>query len=484
MAKSKTGSPKLSEIASYERIIDGTLTCLLGLFIHYAYLVLTLEETHSYQQYAVAIVIAVVLASSFWRRLGVYEQTALLTLTQLSIRIALGWGLTFAILLSIAFALKISANFSRVWLTSWFFIVPPVLIAAHAWVRSYIAKERRKGRFATPTAIVGDGPQALRLAQHLIAMKDLSVDLIGYVPTAHHGNEEKSGDSGRMSECGLDELGTLEELVGLIRRGEIAEVFVALPWAEESAISRTIAALAQTPVIIRLAPDLVAYGFSDRRVLPVAGLPMLQLFDRPISGWDAALKAAEDKVLAAFFLLITSPLLLVIAIAIKIDSPGPVFFKQKRYGFNQNLIEVWKFRSMRTDQGDDGGAIQAKRQDPRVTRVGAFIRRTSLDELPQFFNVLGGSMSIVGPRPHPLATRAGGRLFEDVVENYAARHRVKPGITGWAQVNGWRGETDTEEKLARRIECDLYYIDNWSIWLDLWIILKTALIILRDRNAY
>jgi exopolysaccharide biosynthesis polyprenyl glycosylphosphotransferase len=208
------------------------------------------------------------------------------------------------------------------------------------------------------------------------------------------------------------------------------------------------------------------------------------LFDRPISGRSYALKLVEDLAFAGIALLFMAPLMLVIAAAINLDSPGPVLFKQRRFGFNNNLIEVWKFRTMRTDCADADADVQTTKQDPRVTRVGQFLRKSSLDELPQLINVLRGEMSIVGPRPHAVATKAEGQLFENVVYGYAARHRVKPGITGWAQVNGWRGETDTIDKIRKRVEHDLYYIDHWSVWLDLYIMVKTCLVVFRDENAY
>ena len=183
-------------------------------------------------------------------------------------------------------------------------------------------------------------------------------------------------------------------------------------------------------------------------------------------------------------MLFRSPVLLVISVAIKLDSRGPVLFRQKRYGFNNNLIDVYKFRTMYHDKQDDDAEKLTTRDDPRVTRVGAFLRRTSLDELPQFFNVLKGDMSVVGPRPHPIKAKAAGRLYDKVVQEYAMRHRVKPGITGWAQVNGWRGETDTEEKIMKRVEHDLYYIDNWSLLFDFRIILQTVWVGFRGTGAY
>jgi exopolysaccharide biosynthesis polyprenyl glycosylphosphotransferase len=193
---------------------------------------------------------------------------------------------------------------------------------------------------------------------------------------------------------------------------------------------------------------------------------------------------AEDKIVGGIILILIAPILVVIALAIKLDSPGPVFFRQPREGFNNQLFRVFKFRTMYHERSEFDAISQASRHDPRVTRVGRILRRTSLDELPQLFNVMRGEMSLVGPRPHAASTRAGGRLFSDVVVSYAARHKVKPGITGWAQVCGWRGETDTEDKLVKRLEHDLYYIENWTIWFDFYILFRTVGSVILPKNAF
>jgi exopolysaccharide biosynthesis polyprenyl glycosylphosphotransferase len=195
-------------------------------------------------------------------------------------------------------------------------------------------------------------------------------------------------------------------------------------------------------------------------------------------------KGIEDRVIAALILVLISPLLAIIAVAIKLDSPGPVFFKQRRYGLNNEPINIFKFRSLRADAKDTFAGKLVTRNDPRVTRLGAFLRRTSLDELPQFLNVLRGEMSIVGPRPHAAAAKAGGLLYDEAVEYYHARHRVKPGITGWAQINGWRGETETVDQIQGRVDHDLYYIANWSVGFDLKIIAQTILRGFTGRQAY
>ncbi len=212
---------------------------------------------------------------------------------------------------------------------------------------------------------------------------------------------------------------------------------------------------------------------------------MLDVFDRPIADWDVVMKFLFDKIIGGLMLLCALPVMGLIALAIKLESRGPVLFKQKRYGFNNDLIEVYKFRSMYTDATDVLADKLVTKDDPRVTRVGRFIRKTSLDELPQLFNVvIKGNLSLVGPRPHAVNAKAETRLYNDAVDGYFARHRVKPGITGWAQINGWRGETDTDEKIQRRVEHDLHYIENWSVLFDLYIVARTPFALLRTENAY
>ncbi|HMB76853.1 MAG TPA: exopolysaccharide biosynthesis polyprenyl glycosylphosphotransferase, partial [Kiloniellaceae bacterium] len=270
----------------------------------------------------------------------------------------------------------------------------------------------------------------------------------------------------------------------MIRARKIDQVFVALPWTDDERIRDIALSLSDLPVHVCLAPDMVAYQFTGSPAVTLSGLPMVRLFDRPLSDGDYIAKRLEDIGVSLFALAVTSPLMLIIALAIRLESRGPLFFRQMRQGFNNEPIEVWKFRSMYLEASDAAGAQQATTADARVTRVGRFLRRTSLDELPQFFNVLRGEMSVVGPRPHALGTKAEGALFVEVVQRYAARHRVKPGITGWAQVCGWRGETDTAEKIRKRVECDLAYIENWSLWFDFWIMIRTVPLMIWDRRAY
>jgi Undecaprenyl-phosphate glucose phosphotransferase len=238
------------------------------------------------------------------------------------------------------------------------------------------------------------------------------------------------------------------------------------------------------PVDIRLSAHSNALQFRPRSYSYIGSVPMLDIFDKPINDWDSVAKRAFDIVFSLVGIILFSPVMIATAIAIKLDSKGPVLFKQKRHGFNNEEIEVYKFRSMYTDQSDPTAKRTVTKNDPRVTRVGRIIRKTSIDELPQFFNALFGSLSLVGPRPHAVAAQSHNLLYNEVVDGYFARHKVKPGVTGWAQINGWRGEMDTNEKIRMRTEYDLYYIENWSMLFDLKILLLTPVRLLDTENAY
>jgi putative colanic acid biosynthesis UDP-glucose lipid carrier transferase len=280
---------------------------------------------------------------------------------------------------------------------------------------------------------------------------------------------------------GFPILGTVDDLLAFARRDRVDTIVIALPWLSSDRIETCIDKLRTIPANIELCPDILRLHVPFRGVADVVGLPMIKVFDRPLSGWSYFVKAAEDRLLAALLIILTLPLFLTLALLVRIDSPGPVFFRQQRFGFNNDVFTVLKFRTMYHGRPPEDGVPQARRGDPRVTRVGAILRRHSLDELPQLFNVLRGEMSIVGPRPHAVAHN---QAYAPIIDGYLARHRVKPGITGWAQIHGLRGETDAPEKMAARIRHDLYYIDNWSLLLDLRIIVTTLFVGFSGRHAY
>ena len=391
-------------------------------------------------------------------------------------RILVGWLFAIATLLLVAFALKVSGSYSRLWVFSWC-VATPVLIFLERqlfliWIRSVVERHRLAHR----TVIVGAGEHGQRVAARMQASADVQVRFVGFI------DDHLSGVPG--TGCGDQVLGGVDRLLALVQQNRIDRVVIALPWTEEERIRQLVAPLATTPTPVVLAPDLAGLELAKRSFVRVGGLPMLQVLDRPISGLAQVAKELEDRLGAALLLLLTAPLLALIAVAVKLDSPGPVIFKQRRYGLNNELIEIYKFRTMQSRSSDRDFAVQVRASDPRITRVGRFLRAWSLDELPQLVNVLRGEMSLVGPRPHAILTSAAGRLLEEAVTNYSARHRVKPGVTGWAQVNGWRGPTDTLEKIIKRVEHDLYYIENWSIWFDLQILLRTVAAVLSRVNSY
>jgi Undecaprenyl-phosphate glucose phosphotransferase len=365
----------------------------------------------------------------------------------------------------------------------WILVGAPLLLAGRLASSTAVRALAERGRRRSVLVVGSDGaPQAARLMATLGARHDRSFRVLGAVDEETYA----TGTGGDVRVAGLPRLGDLESLITMIRRGEVDEVVLALPWSEEARILRILDRLAECPVDIRLAPELPAY--RGRRgwwhsAREAGHLTLPHLVGRPISGLGGVLKAAEDYVLASLILAVVAVPMALIALAIRLDSPGPVLFRQRRTGFNDRDFHVLKFRTMYHDRADLEARRQVTEGDPRVTRIGAILRRTSLDELPQIFNILRGEMSIVGPRPHAPGTLAAGRPFQDVVARYAARHRVKPGLTGLAQVRGWRGPTETEEKLIRRVESDLEYIDSWSLWLDFAILLRTLLAVARMRNA-
>ena len=279
-------------------------------------------------------------------------------------------------------------------------------------------------------------------------------------------------------------LGGSDRMIEVARKLDVDEVLVAGPWDRTDHTGPVVDKLSVLSASVRLGPGPAPPAYPRSELTLHYGLPMLSVMEKPLSGGDAIVKTLFDKALGTLLLLVLAPFLAVIAAAIKLDTSGPVFFVQKRYGFHHQLIGVWKFRTMHVERQDDHADELTRRNDPRVTRVGAFLRRFSFDELPQLFNVLRGEMSLVGPRPHALHAKAAGKLYQDAVARYAARHKVKPGITGWAQINGWRGETDTEEKLLKRVEHDLYYLENWSFMLDIKILARTPLAAASGRNSY
>lgn len=333
-----------------------------------------------------------------------------------------------------------------------------------------------KGLFLKRTVILGYTDSGKHFADHQQRNMDIRSGIIGYI--------DDRSDRLEILERDLPLLGNTNHLESLVRQGAIDQILVALPWLAEGRIGAIVDHLRHLPVQVLLVPDMAAFKHSHRRVKDVSGVPMFNVSELPLNGWSPLVKRCEDLILGSLAIILLSPIMLSTAIAIKLDSKGPIFFLQKRYGYNNKLIWVYKFRSMYTERADADAEVQTIRNDDRITKVGRFIRKSSIDELPQLFNVILGNMSMVGPRPHATATRAAGIPFEDAVREYSSRHRVKPGITGWAQIKGYRGETDTLHKIEKRVEYDLDYISNWSVWFDLYILFRTLPAVLSTKDVY
>lgn len=429
------------------------------------------------RSYSNAALIAALFYAALAEITGCYDVDTRFSVRTGWARVMTAWLSTGMFLMTLGFLLKVSEDFSRAWAIAWFALGGGVLLTIRAGGTAWMRGLKKRGVFNHRVAIFGAGSQGDRLAKYILGNEKLTIDLVGFF-------DDRLPERLPDREVHLPLYGNLADLIGYIRRGLIDQVIVALPWSAEKRLQEVVAELAITPVRIRLAPDLATFAFSQRPVVLLGDLPVMTLFERPISGFDQIVKRMEDLVLATLGLIVAAPLFMIVALAIKLDSTGPVFFRQDREGFNNQRFRIWKFRSMRTERCETDGITQARKDDDRITAVGRVLRRTSIDELPQLFNVLAGEMSLVGPRPHAPSTKAGDRVFSEVVDHYAARHKVKPGMTGWAQVHGWRGETDTEEKLLKRLEHDLYYIENWSVLLDLYIIARTVVTIAFQKTAY
>ncbi len=428
-------------------------------------------------QYVVLVVTATVLTLLSGELGGLYRTEALLNPVRRLPRLLAGITIVFAILLAAIVFGKLGVQFSRVWLGSWFVASVGLLCAGRLAASRLLAHWNENGQLARRAVIVGGGEPAGEVLEALNRQPNSDVSVIGLF-------DDRSDLRSPNVVSGYAKLGSIAELTQFVRDTRVDLLIVTLPLHAETRLSSVLNQLWVLPVDIRLSAYSQKLRYRPRTYSYIGAIPLLDLFDKPLHGWDTVLKAIEDRVLASLALVFALPVMALVALAIKLESRGPVLFKQKRYGFNNELIEIYKFRSMYVDQCDATAAQLVTRGDPRVTRVGRFIRRTSLDELPQLFNVLKGDLSLVGPRPHATQAKAHNSLYDQVVEGYFARHKVKPGITGWAQVNGWRGETDTVEKIQKRVEHDLYYIENWSILFDLVILARTPISLLGSKGAY
>jgi Undecaprenyl-phosphate glucose phosphotransferase len=384
------------------------------------------------------------------------------------------WNVTLICLLMLGFMAQISVDYSRGWIVLFYFVALAGLVVLRFLIVRITAMARAAGLIsAQRICLIGTGAQIGAFIQHYEPWA-LGLNVVGcrfLTPVALTAPAETRRDA-------LDR--DLAEAVASVRSLEPDAIYLLVPWSATDVIDRCAKTFLTLPVEIHLGPEQILHKFDDVELAKVGPLASLQLTRLPLSRAEVVQKRFLDLVCAAIALIALTPLLIAVAILIKLDSPGPIFFVQRRYGFNQQPFRIIKFRTMRAL--DDGAVIrQTTRDDPRLTKIGHWLRRWNIDEIPQLFNVLTGEMSLVGPRPHALSH---DHDFERRISLYARRHNVKPGITGWAQINGYRGETDTDEKIRKRVEHDLFYIDNWSLWLDLKIIARTLLSRAAYRNAY
>ncbi|WP_210397621.1 undecaprenyl-phosphate glucose phosphotransferase [Motiliproteus sediminis] len=426
-----------------------------------------------HHNYMVAVVVASFASFTIYPFFSIYRTWRGATKMEEARALLIGWTSLFAVLALLAVLTKTSEEYSRLWFGYWYVSGLLGLVLSRFLMRGFLGFIRENGLNSRRIVIVGADELGQRVATTLLTENWIGLQVAGFFT-----DDESPSLSTFLRPIPI--LGDLQACPEYVRCEKIDQVWICLPLEEEKRMRTLFQSLDDVPVDLRFVPDIFGFQLINHSVSEIAGLPVIDLSASPMDGIHRVLKAIEDRVLAAIILLLISPVLAAIALAIKATSPGPVIFKQRRYGINGEMIKVYKFRSMTVQ---DNGAVvkQAQKNDARITPLGAFLRRTSLDELPQFFNVLQGRMSIVGPRPHAVAHN---EEYKGLIGGYMKRHLVKPGITGWAQINGWRGETDTLDKMEKRVEFDLYYIENWSLWFDLKIIFLTIFKGFVNKNAY
>jgi putative colanic acid biosynthesis UDP-glucose lipid carrier transferase len=382
-----------------------------------------------------------------------------------------GWCLTIAVLLFLGSASGLTYFYDRRVVIAWFIATPITLLVSHIAVRRAAGRPEKSSEVRS-VVVIGANDVGIKFAAICNRHPNLFMHMHGYF-------DDRTDD---RHPPGLDHpmLGKMAQIPAYVREHNIKMIFISQPISAQPRIRKLIDELQDTTASVYFLPDIYIFDLMQARFDNVGGMPVIAICETPFMGLNSAIKRASDIVFGLAILLLLTPMMLLIALAVKFSSPGPVIFRQRRYGLYGEEIIVYKFRSMRV--ADDGGVIvQARKNDQRITPLGAMLRRSSLDELPQFVNVLQGRMSIVGPRPHAVAHN---ELYRKLIKGYMLRHKVKPGITGWAQVNGMRGETATLDKMQARIQFDLDYLRNWSVWLDLWIILKTIKVVLTRDNAH
>ncbi|MGV8939217.1 MAG: undecaprenyl-phosphate glucose phosphotransferase [Allorhizobium sp.] len=463
-----------SMITGQLRLLDFTVLLAVGLALH-QYLAV-LQSTAFITYFCVAFAGAT-LAVLMMQLADCYQVQALRTPMKSMPRILGAWTVAFSLVALGFFMLKTGEYYSRSWMLLWYGYGALFLFAQRNLVAFGIRRWARNGIMERRAVIVGGGQPAKDLIRAIEQQPDNDIRICGIF-------DDRGAARSPSMVAGYPKLGTVAELVEFARLARIDMLIISLPLSAEARILGLLKKLWVLPVDVRLAAHSNSLRFRPRSYSHVGTVPMLDILDKPIRDWDSVAKRAFDIFFSIVALLLLWPVFIGAAVAVKMSSKGPVLFVQKRHGFNNEVINVLKFRSMYTEMSDPSARQAVTKGDPRVTRVGRFIRKSSIDELPQIFNVLRGDLSLVGPRPHAVSAQTHDRLYGEVVEGYFARHRVKPGVTGWAQINGWRGEIDSDEKIKLRTAYDLFYIENWSLWFDLKILFLTPFRLLNTENAY
>jgi putative colanic acid biosynthesis UDP-glucose lipid carrier transferase len=459
----------MNAFAAALKIIDPFVVALIGVFSYY----LRFDDLELPANYRTAILAVFALVIVVFATFDVYRWRPDEGLRRGLGRLVGGWFGIVVALVVLLYATKTGSDFSRQWLGVWAVAAFAALVILRFAAMFALRALHRRGVLGRRIAIAGAGKLGQEIARRFARAPEAGVRVVAFFDDAPEL-------AGKTLE-GVPVRGTIGDVRRLVREAGIDQVWIALPLRAGDRVAALLQELLPQNVKVRFVPDIFSFQLLNHSFTEICGLPVVNISESPFSGLKGALKWIEDKIVALVILALIWPLLIVIAIGVKLESRGPTIFRQRRGGLDNREIVVWKFRTMEVhDEGDAGDVPQARRHDPRITRFGAFLRRTSLDELPQFINVLLGDMSIVGPRPHPLWLND---FHRDKIPRYMLRSWIKPGITGWAQICGWRGETDELWKMEMRVQHDLYYIENWSLGFDLYIILMT-LFRLRGPQAY
>ena len=466
MASSKVFSFNENTYSFIYRLID--LSVLFGCFPLAAWLYGIPME----REYLIAPLVVSVAFSYIAESFGLYRSWRVGHFSDMVLSFFVCISIAFFIAVMIAFLLKQSEYFSRVTVVLWFLLSSLFSFLWRFMKRQYIKASHKAGFNIKRVAVLGATSSADNLLAEIRKRDELGYEVLGVYDDRH--------PSRVFGELYSDVAGQIEEAVTLARNGQVDMLFIALPLKAEKRIADILVRLGNTTVDVHYIPDFLISSLLRSRFANVGDIDVLSVFESPYLGAKEWIKRTEDILISTVILCLISMPLLIIAIGVKLTSPGPVLFKQRRYGLRGEEIMVWKFRTMSVMENSDT-VVQVTKGDARVTKFGGFLRRTSLDEFPQFFNVLAGSMSIVGPRPHAVAHN---EEYRGKVRFYMLRHKVKPGVTGWAQINGWRGETDTLDKMENRVKFDLQYIKDWSVWLDIKIIFFTIFKGFTNPNAY